>query len=519
MRFFVATLLLSLATTLPARGEGDSPAPPTFAVQSKALEDEIARTGKIDVKLGSHLGARLDLAQLLATHTRDDSCATRLAEAESHYRFARDSLAAPLVLTAARGRLPMAGYYVEAARARCTSAAAPKKAALEAALAFARESVAGYRALFMYEPMTIMQFNVAQAALDLGDKSLAIKELQAAIELDRTFGFKADAEDNFRTLNRWQGKTVSDADVAAFSASFAPRSVTLRFGWKPTRVEATATFDSASYEGSSVKHTKFSLALTGSIKADNDVLVYETQVGEPKLDTASLGSDVEKKLVAFMARVLAQLPAAEISATGAFKAARDLDAFAQQMNSEIDSATAAVVPADDPRYPGIKAAMDQELKPFATADNLLGRIQEGYSLETGIWTDATLEQNRWVSLPLTLSMNGTPQGFIEHTVKAAFSRRLPCAAGQPADGCVELLIEAVPTPEAIVDVATKLRETGQGRLDYVAATRLRLVVDPATLAPYENETLRYAYLALANQGQRVLKISSEQSAVTYRYRK
>jgi hypothetical protein len=513
MRFFVAALLLSIGN-LSAQESA-----PTFAARSTSLEEEIARTGKIDVKLGSHLAARLDLAQLLADNTRDDTCATRLAAAESHYEFARDSVVAPLVLTAARGRLPMVGYHVEAARARCTAAAAPKKAALESALALARESVAGYRALFMYEPMTIMQFNVAQAAFDLGDRTLAIKELQAAIELDRAFGFKADAEDNFRTLSRWQGKTPSDAEVAAFSTPFAPRSVTLKFGWKPARVESSATFDSATYEGASVKHTKFSLPITGTITADKDVLLYETKVGEPKLDTASMGTEVEKKLVALMARVLAKVPAAEISTTGVFQAARDVDAFAQRLNAEIDSATAALVPADDPRFPAIKAAMDQELKPSATAENLFGKIQEGYSLETGIWTDATLEQNRWVSLPLTLAMNGTPQGFIEHTVKAAFARRLPCAAGQPADGCVELLIEAVPTPQAILDAATKLRDTGQGRLDYVAATRLRLVVDPATLVPYENETLRYAYIALANKGQRVLKISSEQSTVTYRYRK
>jgi len=65
----------------------------------------------------------------------------------------------------------------------------------------------------------------------------------------------------------------------------------------------------------------------------------------------------------------------------------------------------------------------------------------------------------------------------------------------------------------------KLRDTDQGRFDYAAATRMRLVVDPDTLVPYENETVRYTYLGLANKGQRVLKISTEQSLSTYKYRK
>jgi hypothetical protein len=425
----------------------------------------------------------------------------------------------PLVHKGARGRVPVVGYYVEMARARCTADAAQKTAAVNAALAFAREAVAGYRAAFMYEPMVIMQFNVAQAHLELGDKAKAIMELQAAIELDRIYGFKADAEENFRTLNQWQEKEVTDAEVTAFSAAFAPKSVTLKFGWKPTKVESDATFDTATFDGGAIKHAKFSLPMTGTIKAGKDNLIYEVKVGEPKMESSALGSDVESKLVRLMTRVLAKVPAAEISMTGEFQSARDIEGFATQMSQEIDKAIADTVPATDPRYPGVKAAMDSELKPYATAENLLGKIQQGYSLETGIWTDATLEQNAWVSLPLTLSMNGTPQGFIEHTVEAVFARRLPCAAGLPADGCVELLIEAVPTAKAVEDVATKLKDANQGNLDYAAATRMRLVVDPATLVPYENETLRYTYLALANKGQRALKITSEQSKVTYRYRK
>jgi hypothetical protein len=497
---------------------GAQTAEPSFEEQSKALEQTLERVGRIDVKHPDYITAQLDYAQLLARNASGDDCAARLPAADAHFKIANDSVVTPLVLKAARGRVPVVGYYVEMARARC-GADAQKAAALQAALRYARDGVAGYRAQFMYEPMTIMQFNVAQALHEAGDDAQAIKELEAALELDRAFGFKADAAENFRTLNEWQKKEVTDAEVEAFAAAFAPRSVTLKFGWAPARVAATATFDNAAFEGGAVRHTKFSLPMSGTIKAANDDLVYEVKMGEPKLDASALGSDVEKKLVGLMARILGRVPTVVVSKTGEFKEVRDLDAFAQRMSAEIDAAVKDAVPENDPRYPAIKAATDQELKTFATADNLLAKMQQDYSLETGIWSGATLEQGAWVALPLTLSMNGTPQGFIEHTVEASFARRVPCAAGLAPRGCVELVLEAVPTDEAVADVAQKLQESNKGKLDYAAATRLRLVVDPDTLVPYEHETLRYTYLALANKGQRVLKIATEQAVGVYEYRK
>jgi hypothetical protein len=514
MRYRLAVLLCGLSTALAAQ----TPDEPSFVDQSKALEATIERVGKIDQKHPDFIAAQLDYAQLLARNTSSDDCATRLPAADAHFKVAKESVVTPVVLRTARGRVPVVGFYVEMARSRC-SADAARTAALQAALGYARDAVAGYRALFMYEPMTIMQFNVAQTLHDMGDEAQAVRELQAALDLDRTFGFKSDAEDNFRTLGEWQKKEVTDADVSAFAATFVPRSVTLGFGWTPAKVEVSTVFDNATYEGNAVRHTKFSLPLTGTIKAANDDLVYELKAGEPRLDASTAGADVERKVVALMARILGKIPVLVISKAGEFRELRDLDAFAQQMNTEIDDAVKSAVPEKDPRYAAVKAATDQELKPFASADNLRGRMQQDYSLETGIWIGATLEQGAWLSLPLTLSMNGTPQGFIEHTVEAAFSRRLPCAPGLAPEGCVELVLDAVPTAKAVADVTQKLQDSNKGKLDYVAATRMRLVVDPTTLVPYEHETLKYTYLALANKGQRAVKIATEQAVSVYKYRK
>lgn len=513
MRLTIAVLLL--ASSIAAWAQDGTE--PSFEEQSNVLEETITRAAKLDVKHPEHLDAQLDLAQLLARNTQPDNCAIRLPAADAHYKVVTDSLVTPLVLQAAAGRVQVVGYYIEMARSRCTEDAAAKTAAMNAALEHARAAVDGYRGIFMYQPMTIMQFNVAQTLKDLGDAAGAAKELQAAIDLDRTFGFKADAQENFRTLAEWQGKPVTDADVDAFSADFTPRTVALKFGWKPVKVHATGTYDNAAYEGGSIRHTKFTVPMTGALRADKDDLLYELKIGEPKLDASNLGTDTDKKLVALMARILGRMPEAVVTKTGEFKEARDIDAFAKQMNAEIDKAVAQVVPEKDPRHPAVKAAIDSELRPFATPENLLAKIRQGYSLETGLWIDATLEQNGWVKLPVTLSMNGTPQGVLEHTVEASFSRRVPCGAGKPADGCVELLLEAVPTAQAVADVAQKLADANQGKLDYAAATRIRLVVDPDTLVPYENETLRYSYMALSNKGQRAVKISTDRAVSNYRY--
>lgn len=514
MRVLLVPVLLSFAA-----GAFAQEIPPTFEQQVKALEDEIARASKIDQKHPDFLSAQLDYAQVLARNTGEDTCATRFPEAEAHFKIVRESPVAPLVLAGGRGRIPVVGYYLEMARSRCTTDAAQKTAALDAALKYAREGVAGYRAVFIYQPMVIMQFNVAQVLRDKGDQPQAIKELEAAIEMDRTFGMKADAEENFRTLKEWQGAQATDAEVATFIAGFAPRSATLKFGWKPTKVDATATFDNATYEGGAAKHTRFTMPMTGAIKADKEDFLYEMKIGNPVIDQSNLGDAVEKKIVGLMARILSKLPAAEISKAGEFKGARDVEAFAQQMTKEIDAALAEALPATDPRFPVLKEAVDQGLRPYATPENLVRKISEDYSLETGIWGGATLEQNSWLQLPLTLSMNGTPQGIIEHQVEVVLARWLPCAAGRPADSCVELLLEAVPTREAVAEVAAKLAAAEQGKLDYAAQTRMRLVVDPATLVPYQSEVLRYTYLALANKSQRAVKIAADQGVVTYHYRK
>jgi hypothetical protein len=85
MRPALVPILLLFTATLAAQ-EGT---PPTFEQQSKALEEEIARAAKIDQKHPDFIVAHLDLAQLLARNTGEQTCATRLPQAESHYKIVR----------------------------------------------------------------------------------------------------------------------------------------------------------------------------------------------------------------------------------------------------------------------------------------------------------------------------------------------------------------------------------------------------------------------------------------------
>src|SRR3569832_772878 len=146
MRLILAVMFLGSSALVAAQDAAE----PSFAQSSAALEALLERTGKIDQKHPDYLAAQLDYAQLLARNTSADDCATRLPAAESHFKIAHESVVTPVALKTARGRIPVVGYYLEMARSRCVADAA-KTAALQAALAYARDAVAGYRAMFTYE--------------------------------------------------------------------------------------------------------------------------------------------------------------------------------------------------------------------------------------------------------------------------------------------------------------------------------------------------------------------------------
>jgi hypothetical protein len=490
-----------------------------FASDARRFEDTIHQMARVDQKHPDFLHTSLDYAQLLA-RSADEACLERLPKAESLLETVRNSQVVDLVLGTSAARIPFTGYLVEMARHRCEVDPPRRRAALLAAQKLAREAVEGYRAGYHYDAMAVMQFNVAQATRDLGDEPASIRELEAALEMDRVYGLRDDAKDNFRVLREWQGKPASTEELAAFEKGLAPRSVSLKFGWQPFTATAQAQYELTSFEGGIAKVTRLAVPLTGKLSADGDGYLLDWRPGKPVVDMVvekSAESRIEHAMLSMLARVLGSQVPAKLDREGNFTGTGELAPVVDGLSREIDGAVTTALPPKDERLASVATAMNTVLKPLASADVLGAKTRENYILDTALWVGATLEHGTWMETKQVLSMNGTPNGAVEQRVRVVLSRWLPCAKGRPPESCVELLLDARPLPEAVDAIAKKMIADGQGRLDYAGETRRRVVLDPATLRVHETETMRMGYLAVSKEKQRAVKIGSERTRVTYQY--
>jgi hypothetical protein len=84
---------------------------------------------------------------------------------------------------------------------------------------------------------------------------------------------------------------------------------------------------------------------------------------------------------------------------------------------------------------------------------------------------------------------------MQQRIEFAFTRMVPCTADAAAQSCVEIVIHATPDKEALQDLSVDLAGMIQGAtfFDYDASIDGRIVVDPATLRPYEREERVYWY--------------------------
>jgi hypothetical protein len=467
------------------------------------------------------LHVSLDYAQLLA-RSSDENCLERLPKAESLLETVRNSQVASLVLGTSAARVPFTSYLIEMARFRCEADPARRKAALLEAQKQARAAVDGYRAGFHYDAMAVMQFNVAQATRELGDERQAVLELETALEMDRTFGLRDDAADNFKILREWRGQTTSDAQVEEFRKGLAARETTLTFAWKPFTSTAHTTFDLGGFEGGLPKHTVLKLPIAQTLRADGEGFLLEAIPGKPVVEIEagqSVEGKIEQSMLTMLARILGSQAPAKFDKAGSFLGVGETDLVAKSLERAIGNSLAGALPATDRRFADMKASVEAVLEPMATVEVLNAKARESYIVDTGVWVGAKLEHGTWMEAKHVLSMNGTPNGFVEQRVRVVLSRWLPCAKGRPPTSCVELVFDARPLPEAIDAIAKKMSDEGQGRLDYVGETRRRLVVEPTTLMLHETQTLRMGYLALTKDKQRAVKIGTDRTHVTYEYSK
>jgi hypothetical protein len=92
--------------------------------------------------------------------------------------------------------------------------------------------------------------------------------------------------------------------------------------------------------------------------------------------------------------------------------------------------------------------------------------------------------------------------FVDHRVKFAFTRTLPCTSGSSAASCVEIVLRAVPDDAELQKLLTQLQRTAHlprsQALRSWSSFTLRLVTEPQTLQSAVRDIRRYGYLSAAD---------------------
>jgi hypothetical protein len=149
------------------------------------------------------------------------------------------------------------------------------------------------------------------------------------------------------------------------------------------------------------------------------------------------------------------------------------------------------------------------------------KAAEDYSLETGAWIGATLEQGVWYRMSAELCAPGIEQVLLLHDLEFAYTHDVPCTAGSISRVCVELVIHATPQEDVLkefIDMLTHHLTLRRGQTArYWSTTYLRIVVDPNTLETYASEARRYWYLSTGEAEPKDLENVSEKIVSTFAY--
>ena len=108
-------------------------------------------------------------------------------------------------------------------------------------------------------------------------------------------------------------------------------------------------------------------------------------------------------------------------------------------------------------------------------------------------------QQRLYDLEKTCWDLGVPSVVVLHRLEFRLDGAAPCQANDvAAPHCVEIEMEATPTPEAINGIDAALVKQGKGHLHYWSSLKNRIIVDPNTLLSYQQDMRRAHYLQLDN---------------------
>jgi tetratricopeptide (TPR) repeat protein len=462
-----AASLLACACSLPGRQA------PASDPRASDFEATIARIGHTDPGSPAVLSAQLAYVEFLLSGA-PGPCAERLERAQEQLGSVDANPKARVMFPGGWARVAGLEYRLHLSRAACGSEA-DHETELRTAVAAARRAVELYCNVFDYRSMVIMQFDLGTVLHRLGENAQALAALEAALDMDREYGFQDDAAENYEVLLTWRGEPAGDAQIAEYMHDFPKRRAILKFGWRSNDAQIALESHRKSLQGGQIAASRAAATFEGHITASSDgwSVSYEHRLTryEPGIWPTMQGPQTPQMVFA-----RAQLPAAgfKVSATGEFEGVAESTAFAARLAARTEELIRAGAPSGDQSRSLVDAALRATAATFSPG-MLEAAAAENYQLETAMWIGARLEQGAWYEISAPLSLPGVSRIVVQHRIEFAFTRRAPCTAGAAEQACVEIVIRATPDKEALDQVIADTHFTA-----YTASTEARIVTYPAT---------------------------------------
>jgi hypothetical protein len=435
----------------------------------------------------------LAFAEFLAKSPGGD-CRMRLENAQNQLNAARASEAG-IALPFSLAREAAVDYQIHAGRATCDSSPVSHDEELRASVDAARHAVELYRDDFDAVSMATMQFNVAATYHELGEDTAALAALETAIKMDREYGFRDDANDNYRTLLQWKGQTAGPDEVAAVTKDFPQRSTTLAFGWSDGKADLTLKLECEQLSEGRMLNMHGTKAAERRVQRRSNGWTVSFEPRGTRYDISDWPNDesLVQGIVVSLTRMGLQFGDFDLARAGDFARSNAAHEFESGMRSDVKAVTEFLV--RNKASPRLTRQIRNDSDRYGTSIEAL--VAEAYNLETGAWIGASLEQGVWYDMSLPLSLPFAPGLFVTHQIEFAFTREVPCMASSTDEACVEIVVRATPDPEQLGRLRMTLSQAiGLGpreTLQLSSATYLRLVTEPETLQFHESDMRRYAY--------------------------
>ena len=476
-------------------------------------DESIAALQVADPGSTEALNDHLEYADRLVSADGAD-CQERLDAAQSELALASADPSFEVVLPLGKARRADLRYRIHVALASCKAAPPQRESELREALASAQEAVALYRDALDYVSMTVAQFNVAVTQRLLKDNDASVASLEAAIALDKEFGLHQDAAENVRLLARWRG----NSDTA--DAEFPTRTVTLK-SWRPHDAQVNVRVDEASVIYGNIVRAQAHRTFNQHVERKSGDWVLSYAPGEIGYDQASWPegiSDVRELAMSFERGL--GIPAVMVRSRGNFERVLELDTYSRD---QIAAARALVLDHSNPERV-FQFSQEYEWRMLGNAFHpatIRTEAAEDYNLQVGMWLGATLEQGVWYKLAVPLTLPAARQILLPTDVEFAYTRDVPCTGAASQRSCIEIVVHAVAQADAVKDLLAQFDypfvKGVNRRMHYWAATYIRIVTDPETLATRVYDVRNYWHLSDKKAVDEGMENRSERIVTTFAY--